>query len=278
MDSDIGLRSPAEGIVAKRREKFRRKQQSSLSDSNSCDTPTSENSPRDLSMAKGSIDSCKDISSTPNTPTLVKRSPTPPTSASSTPGSSVAPLSFKQPHKPQALHLKGLGSEIPAHCTPSPLTVPSPNWMAVDNYLVGGFKTPKQLDSSVFDFLTPATPRSAKLFRDSNPVLDSERYSKLSPRHSPRLTIPETPTDLSNGGNRMPTDLSKHQLLTKMEDDTEAAQDLSITRGGGPGGHSGPTNASIVHHRLSRETPPLQQTAELTNHLQPQIKQEVAPR
>ena len=95
MDSDIGLRSPCEGIVAKRREKFRRKQQNSLSDSNSCDTPTSDNSPRDLSMAKPQYLPNKP-SSKATTPTLVKRSPTPPL------------LTFKPPHKPEALRLTNL--------------------------------------------------------------------------------------------------------------------------------------------------------------------------
>jgi hypothetical protein len=50
MDSDIGLRSPCAGLLAKRR-KLRdicRRTESFGSDSNSCDTPTSENSPHDL--------------------------------------------------------------------------------------------------------------------------------------------------------------------------------------------------------------------------------------
>lgn len=51
MDSDIGLRSPCDGLLAKRRKQMRemnRRPGSFNSDSNSCDTPTSENSPRDL--------------------------------------------------------------------------------------------------------------------------------------------------------------------------------------------------------------------------------------
>lgn len=246
MDSDIGLRSPSDGILAKRREKFRKKQQSSLSDSNSCDTPTSENnSPRDLSV-KGN--------SKPSTPTLVKHSPTPPPLSAS----SISP-SFKHPHRPEALRLKDV-AELPAHYTPSPLTVPSPNWMVVKHILEGSgsvLKTPKELDSSVFDFLTPATPRS-RLFREGG--LDSERFARMSPRHSPRLTIPEVATDLSPS-NRMPTDLSK-SMPQKMEEEAEAAEDLRVPRSS--------------NSRLSTDStpPPLQ----VSLHQPPHIKQELTPR
>lgn len=247
MDSDIGLRSPCEGIVAKRREKFRRKQQSSLSDSNgSCDTPTSENSPRDLSMAKLPTSN----NSKPSTPTLVKHSPTLPPSPLP-----LTPPSFKHPHRPEALRLKDV-AELPAHYTPSPLTVPSPNWMAVKHYLeVSGsqLKTPKELDSSVFDFLTPATPRS-RLYRDME--------ARLSPRHSPRMTIPEVPTDLSSQ-SRTPTDLSQQRLASssasqsvmKMEEESEAAEDLSISRQSNPSGTSGtpPLQINVQHQQIKQE-------------------------
>ena len=46
MDSDIGLRSPCDGLLAKRRKQMRemsKRAGSFNSDSNSCDTPTSEN-------------------------------------------------------------------------------------------------------------------------------------------------------------------------------------------------------------------------------------------
>ena len=197
MVSDINLRSPADGILAQRREKFRKKQQSSLSDSNSCDTPTSENSPRDLSMAK------------PSTPTLIPSSPTM--------AEAPAPGNFKHPHKPDPLRLPRdeANNDVPAHCTPSPFgTIPSPNWMVMKRYLDCGqmLKTPKQLDSSFFDgqVLPPpssATPRSPKVFQN----------------HSPRLPIPETPTDLSSA-NKF------DDLRGNMEvEETEAAEDLSIT-------------------------------------------------
>ena len=50
MDSDIGLRSPCAGLLAKRRKmrEMCKRTESFNSDSNSCDTPTSENSPHDL--------------------------------------------------------------------------------------------------------------------------------------------------------------------------------------------------------------------------------------
>jgi len=51
MDSDIGLRSPCDGLLAKRRKQMRalnRRPSGFNLDSNSCDTPMSENSPKDL--------------------------------------------------------------------------------------------------------------------------------------------------------------------------------------------------------------------------------------
>lgn len=208
MDSDIGLRSPQDSIIARRRREFRRKQQSSHSDSNSCDTPTSENSPRDLTVSKPYTEAGS--AQQPLTPTLVKRSPSPPRTPS-----------FKEPHKPEALRLTNLtslkdvaASDLPAHYTPSPLAVPSPNWHVVERYLTVA-QTPKQLDNSVFDFLTPATPRSAKLFGG----LASRDLGDKSPRLSPRITLPEAPTDLScgRGGHSLPPEVD------------EAAEDLSMT-------------------------------------------------
>ena len=205
MISDINLRSPAEGIVAQRREKFRKKQQSSLSDSNSCDTPTSENSPRDLSMAK------------PSTPTLI---PSSPTVLEAPPISTGGGHNFKHPQKPDPLRLPSLKDEggvadvVPAHCTPSPFgTIPSPNWNVMKRYLDCGLmlKTPKQLDSSFFDGQVLPTPSSA-----------TPRSPKVFQNHSPRLPIPETPTDLSCA-NKF------DDLRASMDvDENEAAEDLSV--------------------------------------------------
>ena len=250
MDSDINLRSPCEGIVAKRREKFRRKQQSSFSDSNSCDTPTSENSPRDLSMAKIHNSSIgldlkqplsAEPSSNPSTPTLVKRSPTPPIHVAAS-----LPPSFKQPHKPQALHIKDV-ADLSAHYTPSPLTnpspltLPSPNWDRVNRYFEGSgslLKTPKLLDGQLtftFNGDTPLTPRSAKQIFEAT---GHDPYSRpgLSPRDPPRLNIPETPTDLSPSCRNTSSELSSshshhsHHLQQKIEDESDAAEDLSTHR------------------------------------------------
>ena len=236
LDSDIGLRSPCEGIVAKRREKFRKSKQHS---ENSIDT-NPENSPRDMSVAKLISEAGGEGVSTP---TLTRRSPSPPPPASN----------FKQPHKPESLRLPSANKaeELPAHYTPSPLAVPSPNWMVVERYFGDSMlKTPKQLDSSVFDFLTPATPRSAKLFPGGRggPV-DDDRYSRLSPRHSPRLTIPETPTDLSSRGLLSSPRLHKPEL-----EDNEAAEDLSIAKGVG-NGHRDVHAGHHVHqqHQLKPE-------------------------
>ena len=68
------------------------------------------------------------------------------------------------------------------------------------------------LYSSVFDFLTPATPRSAKLFGG----LTSRDLGDKSPRLSPRITLPEAPTDLSCGARGQPQEVD------------EAAEDLSM--------------------------------------------------
>ena len=145
MDSDIGLRSPQDSILAKRRREFRRKQQSSHSDSNSCDTPTSENSPRDLTVTKP-LTGDSHVAQ-PLTPTLViRRSPSPP--------------SFKEPHQPHNkpadprlphLDLKGVAAMsdvLHPHYTPSPLAVPSPNWLEVERRIIVA-QTPKQLDRYV---------------------------------------------------------------------------------------------------------------------------------
>ena len=112
---------------------------------------------------------------------------------------------FKRPANLTMINGISKENDIPAHCNPSPLAVPSPNWSVVERYFGGEMiKTPKNLDTSnVFDFLglpPPSTPRS-KLYRDRSPNYPSDCYSgrdqRLSPRLSPRFPIPEAPTDLS---------------------------------------------------------------------------------
>lgn len=223
MDSEIGLRSPCDGLLAKRR-KFKLKQAASSnsvnSDSNSCDTPTSQNSPRDLSVVRSSGEeppSCSSSSSSgPRVPERmdtsemnepVAKAPrrSEPFKLSQTPHPSSC--DFKHPNtKPENLRFPNPisindGFDLPSPYVPSPLAVPSPNWSVVERYLdADSLKTPKQLDSSVFDFLStnPMTPRSAK-FRDRSPGIDRVGWDqRLSPRLSPRFPIPETPTDLSS--------------------------------------------------------------------------------
>jgi hypothetical protein len=246
MDSDIGLRSPCDGLLAKRRQKFRTKQQSSHSDSNSCDTPTSENSPRDLTTMSRNMTIASEASegqsrSKPNTPTWVRHSP--------------SPTNFKHPHaKPESLRLTGLKevADLPAHYTPSPLAVPSPNWSAVERYFgeAGALlKTPKNLDTNLFDFLTPATPRSAKLsYGGRVEGFESDRYQRLSPHHhSPRDLIPEAPTDFSIS-NRSP-------ILTKLPP-AEAAEDLSMTASKSLAQQRRtPPQQIDLHHQLKQEFP-----------------------
>ena len=292
MDSDINLRSPCEGIVAKRR-KFQRKQQSSFSDSNSCDTPTSENSPRDLTIPKahggsgleGFRPHSVEPSSNPSTPTLVKRSPTPPIATATEVARASLPPSFKQPHKPQPLHLKDvsdLSASLSAHFSPNPLTLPSPNWERVNRYFEGSgslLKTPKQLHGHLtfaFDGVTPLTPRSAKHFHETT-GLDPERYSRpgLSPRDPPRLNIPEIPEDLSPSCRKPQSMHDRHassqnseqssshhiqQHQQKMEEDREnSPRDLTLPKLGHPGGNGG-----------------LDQFRPLS--VEPTIKQEITPR
>lgn len=110
---------------------------------------------------------------------------------------------FKRPANLQNLNaIKE--NDLPAHVNPSPLAVPSPNWSAVERFFgIEPIRTPKNIivDNSYFDFIPPATPRSASRFKDRspNPTMDcySGRDQRLSPRLSPRFPIPEAPTDLS---------------------------------------------------------------------------------
>jgi len=195
LDSSIGLSSPHDGILAKRR---KLKQQNSgtksvESDSNSCDTPDSipkdlsnhtdrqdENHPTDLSTTKrprpwtpgylgpgrDSLDLVRDRVGAVNI------------SASS-------PKWFKHPRtcesrpQPGDPRHKDDGS-LSYH--PSPLAVPSPNWSTINDMVSEGFalKTPKVLDNFVFDVLPPNTPNTPKV-REKSPESMYDRH--LDRRH-----------------------------------------------------------------------------------------------
>jgi len=62
-------------------------------------------------------------------------------------------------------------------------------------------RTPRNLDTpNVFNFLgyQPGTPRSGKVFRDFSPSRFPDNYYSSSEIFSPRLSISDTPTDLSS--------------------------------------------------------------------------------
>ena len=162
LGSDIGLRSPCDGLLAKRRKQMRemsKRAGSFNSDSNSCDTPTSENSPRDLTTGPPK---------NPDGSEVAKKRSTPPNYLNETPSTSsfkrgnifgpasprgVPPLlpppslsddrrckEFKKPANLQVVNSITKENDIPAHYTPSPLAVPSPNWSVVERYFGGEIK------------------------------------------------------------------------------------------------------------------------------------------
>ena len=173
----------------------------------------------------------------------------PPTTSSRSPNSPhLQKRDFKLPStKPENLRILNgskegteTSSEHPSHYNPSPLAVPSPNWTAVERYFGREYvlRTPRLLDNSVFDFLSPPYSSgigssSAKSRFPRSPGNEAERYlgwdQHLSPRLSPRFPIPEKPEDLSNGSNsrggsnseRKPGDPPPY---------AEAAEDLSTKR------------------------------------------------
>lgn len=218
LDSSIGLSSPHDGVLAKRR---KLKQQNSghsrsvESDSNSCDTPDS-NLPKDLTINhrrdehRGDTltsrlhrreeprqsDSQPDVS-TPTDLSLDKR----PYRRDFSPGLlsprdhldsvrdrvgavaiSSSPKWFKQPRTlPEALKLKEV-VEMPSAYHPSPLAVPSPNWTAISAFMTSeglALKTPKVLDNFVFDVLPPNTPNTPKL-REKSPEPPASMYDRLA--------------------------------------------------------------------------------------------------
>ena len=165
LDSSIGLSSPHDGILAKRRKLKNLSSSHSRSvesDSNSCDTPTQEagpaqtslDAPRDLTKKSCDRDlrGCQSPSSTTDTVDTV-RDRVGDVRISS-------PKWFKHPKHLDRLNLssKELLSDIPSSYHPSPLAVPSPNWTAIKELLCSNTQTPKVLDNFVFDVLPPNTP------------------------------------------------------------------------------------------------------------------------
>jgi len=118
--------------------------------------------------------------------------------------------------------------------------VPSPNWTAVERYFGREYvlRTPRLLDNSVFDFLSPPYSSgigssSAKSRFPRSPGNEAERYlgwdQHLSPRLSPRFPIPEKPEDLSNGSNSRGGNSSERKPGDPPPY-AEAAEDLSTKR------------------------------------------------
>ena len=169
LDSSIGLSSPHDGILAKRRKLKNLSSSHSRSvesDSNSCDTPTQEAGPAQIG---GSLDCPRDLTKKSCDRDLrgcQVQSPSSTTSDLDTVRDRVgdvrisSPKWFKHPKHLDRLNLssKELLSDIPSSYHPSPLAVPSPNWTAIKELLCSNTQTPKVLDNFVFDVLPPNTP------------------------------------------------------------------------------------------------------------------------
>ena len=250
--SELGLRSPCDGLLAKRRRLFKDMKQVSSnsagdrSDSNSCDTPTSsQNSPRDMTMkasngegtsptsltapaATSSISSGSSVSSSSSTSRVQVKLEFPDSSSSSSAPRSPTARSpfqskaasmtttdtagFKHPSKGRPSAVAAVAAAAAAnapsqaHVTPSPLAlVPSPNLSAIErNFGSALLKTPKLLDINVFDFiperanLPPAPAASSSVAATSLSSSRSPGCERDQLPRSPRFSIPEAPTDLSN--------------------------------------------------------------------------------
>ena len=173
----IGLSSPHDGALARRRKlKNQNHSRSVESDSNSCDTPTDGSAgdlPRDLSKKSCSSERRDSLSS----PTSTTTDSTVLDSVRDRVGDVKisSPKWFKHPkHLPESLKLsKEMMSELPPSYHPSPLlsggAVPSPNWTAIKEML-SNTQTPKVLDRSfIFDVLPPNTPTTKSYPRDRSP-------------------------------------------------------------------------------------------------------------
>jgi len=189
LDSSIGLSSPHDGILAKRR---KLKQQSSSaksieSDSNSCDTPDSI--PKDLSNYQHSD---RQDDNRPTDLSTTKRSKPPFSPGQLGPPAdldfvrdrvgavniSSSPKWFKHPRScdPRLQYSK---DDFAAHY-PSPLAVPSPNWSKINDIMAEGLalKTPKVLDNFVFDVLPPNTPNTPKVRDGSDESIYDRHFDR----------------------------------------------------------------------------------------------------
>jgi len=219
LDSSIGLSSPHDGMLAKRRKlknlnSFHSR--SVESDSNSCDTPTAdkESLPCDLSKKGPSSVESRSRLNSDSSPGTVDGSATSPTypdldRVRDRVGSvalSSSPKWFKHPKSlPECLKLgKELLSDLPASYHASPLAVPSPNWTTISALLSSegmALKTPKVLDNFVFDVLPPNTPNTPKFVRERSP----EKYQhknyepakaedmRIKPKQEERVSVSDQP-------------------------------------------------------------------------------------
>jgi len=207
LDSTIGLSSPHDGVLAKRRKlKNLNSSRSIESDSNSCDTPTADCEPRDLSR-KG----CERVRLASDSSTQDEPSPDHKSFGRGREKGDAFPVMFspkwfKHPKLlPENMKLgKENSSDLPSSYQKSPLAVPSPNWTTISALLSSdglALKTPKVLDNFVFDVLPPNTPNTPKTIRerspDKFPSLNNEKSrledTRIKPKPEGRVTFAEPP-------------------------------------------------------------------------------------
>jgi len=185
LESNIGLSSPHDGVLAKRRKLKNLNSSHSRSvesDSNSCDTPTtdSDSLPRDLSKKTERERSRSDSSPpAPEEPIMSPR-----LSDLDRVRDRVGAFAISTSPSWKFKHPK----DVMAH--PSPLAMPSPNWCAVSRLMSKdslALQTPKVLDNFVFDVLPPNTPNTPKVNRERSP----EHSQPLN--YEKRATAPPTP-------------------------------------------------------------------------------------
>jgi len=196
LESNIGLSSPHDGVLAKRRKLKNLNSSHSRSvesDSNSCDTPTtdSDSVPRDLSKKSERERSRSDSSPPAPEEHLVSPRLSDLDRVRDRVGAFAISSSqaFKHPN-PLASGLLP-AKDVMAH--PSPLAMPSPNWSTVSRMMSKdglALQTPKVLDNFVFDVLPPNTPNSLKVNRERSP----EHSHPLNyEKRGSRPCLPESP-------------------------------------------------------------------------------------